>query len=89
MRSRRYFVLRQFVRRAIASSGLPTEERERAGRASAHWLRHTYATRAAEREVPPDILQENLGQADPRTTARYYRAQLERRQKAIEKAFAV
>ena len=50
-------------------------------------IRHTDATRAAEREVPPDILQENLGQADRKTTARYYRAQLERRRKAIEKAF--
>ena len=45
-------------------------------------------TRAAEREVPPDVLQESLGQADPRTTARYYRAQMERRQAAMEKAFS-
>lgn len=44
-------------------------------------------TRAAERNVPADVLQENLGQSDPRTTARYYRAQLQRRQNEIEKAF--
>jgi integrase len=72
---------------AIGESALPLDEKRQAIRASMHWLRHTHATRAAERAVPADVLQENLGQADPRTTARYYRAQLERRQKAIEKAF--
>jgi len=77
----------RFVDRAIKASRLSSAERAHALRASAHWLRHTHATRAAEREVPPDVLQENLGQADPRTTARYYRAQIERRQRAMEKAF--
>jgi len=51
-------------------------------------LRHTHATRAAEGEVSLDVLQENLGQSDPRTTARYYRAQMQRRQDAIERAFS-
>ena len=37
--------------------------------------------------MPADILQENLGQGDPRTTARYFRAQIERRQGAMEKVF--
>lgn len=78
----------RFVQRAVETSRLTLPEREHTLRASAHWLRHTYATRAAEQDVPPDILQENLGQADPRTTARYYRAQLERRQRAMEKAFS-
>lgn len=70
-----------------AFMGLPEAERRRAQRSSMHWLRHTHATRAAEHGVPPDILQENLGQSDPRTTARYYRAHLERRQKAMEGVF--
>jgi integrase len=83
-----YETFTRFVRRAVRESDLPAAEKERALRASAHWLRHTHATRAAERNVPPDVLQENLGQADPRTTARYYRAQMERRQRAMEKAFA-
>lgn len=78
----------RFVRRAVEASDLPPDERRRAERASAHWLRHTHATRAAERQVPPDVLQENLGQSDPRTTARYYRAQIERRQREMERAFA-
>jgi hypothetical protein len=78
----------RFVRRALAASHLSLDERRHAARASVHWLRHTHATRAAEREVPADILQENLGQKDPRTTARYFRAQIERRQREMERAFA-
>ena len=38
--------------------------------------------------MPLDVLQANLGHADPRTTARYYRAQMQRRQKEMERAFA-
>lgn len=75
----------RFVRRSLDS--LAPDERAAAKRASAHWLRHTHATRAAERSVPPDVLQENLGQSDPRTTARYYRAQLKRRQAEMQRAF--
>ena len=78
----------RFVRRAVKASDLTDEVRRHAERASAHWLRHTHATRAAERNVPPDVLQENLGQSDPRTTARYYRAQMQRRQKEMERAFS-
>ena len=78
----------RFVRGAVKASELPLEERQRAEQASAHWLRHTHATRAAERQVPPDVLQENLGQSDPRTTARYYRAQMQRRHREMERAFA-
>ena len=47
-----------------------------------------HARRAAECNVAPDVLQENIGQSDPRTTARYYRAQMRRRQKEMERAFA-
>ena len=74
-----------FVRRCMA--GLSDAERTEAQRASAHWLRHTHAIRAAERSVPLEVLQENLGQSDPRSTSRYYRAQLERRQAEMEREF--
>ena len=77
----------RFVRAALRASSLSHEEREDARHASLHWLRHTHATRAAEAEVPPDVLQANLGQADPRTTAGYYRAQEQRRQRQMERAF--
>lgn len=72
---------------ARAARRLSPESGSRLVRASAHWLRHTHATRAAERNVPPDVLQEQLGQADPRTTAGYYRAQIKRRAAAMESAF--
>jgi integrase len=75
----------RFLKRALTA--LPTDQRRDALRASMHWLRHTHATRAAEANVSADVLQENLGQSDPRTTARYYRAQLERRQREMERAF--
>ena len=85
-----YSALHETFKRLVgrSMSALPPEERRQAERASAHWLRHTHATRAAERDVPLDVLQENLGQSDPRTTARYYRAQIARRQEAMERAFS-
>ena len=76
------------MRRAVKASDLLLEECRHAEQASTHWLRHTHAARAAERQVPPDVLQENLGQSDPRTTARYYRAQMQRRHREMERAFA-
>jgi site-specific recombinase XerD len=80
-----YQTFTAFVKCAVRS--LPLHERQAAEVASVHWLWHTHATRATERGVPPDALQENLEQSDPRTTAIYYRAQIERRQKAMKKAF--
>ena len=82
-----YETFKRFVRNALRASSLPVDERLHALRASTHWLRHTYATRSAENDVPTDIIQENLGQADPRTAAKYSRAQLERRQAAMERVF--
>lgn len=76
-----------FVRQALAAGTLTPAEREQAAGAALHWLRHTHATRAAERGVPPDVVQAGLGHADPRMTAAYYRAQIERRQREMEKAF--
>jgi integrase len=81
-----YETFTRFVKKATQT--LPWAEKRSAQRASMHWLRHTHATRAAEREVPPDVLQENLRQSDPRTTAGYYRAQIERRQRAMQEAFS-
>jgi integrase len=82
-----YTTFTAFVRRTIRQSDLSAAEKSQAVRASGHWLRHTYATRSAERGMPLDILQENMGQSDPRVTARYYRAQMERRQAEVERVF--
>ncbi|WP_211260296.1 site-specific integrase [Xenophilus azovorans] len=79
--------LKRFIRAALAASDLSEEECAHARVASTHWLRHTHATRAAEHGVPVDVLQANLGQADPRTTAIYYRAQQRRRRAAMEEVF--
>ncbi len=76
---------KRFAQAAFAS--LPLDEREVALGASLHWLRHTHATRAAEAQVSPDVLQANLGHADPRTTAGYYRAQERRRAEQMERVF--
>lgn len=81
--------LKAFVMRALRNSSLTDEERRHAERASTHWLRHTHATRAVEGGVPPDVLQANLGQTDPRTTAGYYKAQLERRGAEIERIYGI
>jgi integrase len=77
----------RFVRRALRESRLSATAQKQASAAALHWLRHTHATRAAERGVPADVLQEQLGHADPRQTAHYYRAQMERRRREMERAF--
>jgi site-specific recombinase XerD len=86
-----YEALHQSIKSVLrrAKKGLEPQQARTLERASMHWLRHTHATRAAERGVPPDVLQENLGQSDPRTTANYYRAQIQRRRAALEAAFGV
>lgn len=78
---------KRFSRSAFIAAGFFGDDLAKAERASLHWLRHTHATRAVEHGVPQDVLQMNLGQADPRTTALYYRAQERRRMAALESAF--
>lgn len=81
--------IKGFVRRAVLKANLPEHEKKHAWDASTHWLRHTHATRGAERGLPRDVLQANLGQADPRTSAIYYKAQSDRRAEEISKVFEV
>ena len=83
-----YDSMRSWVRRAIVASSLPSAERDVALRASLHWLRHTCGTRALERDMQLPELQAQFGHADPRTTMRYSKVQLRRRQAAVSKAFA-
>jgi integrase len=82
-----YQTLKRWVREAILASDLPRAEREEALRASPHWLRHTFGTRALERQAPLEVVQRQLGHADPRTTMRYAKAQLERLQAEMDSAF--
>ena len=78
---------RRFVRGALAASSLGRDEMEAARAASLHWLRHTHATRLVENGAAIDVVQANLGQADPRTTARYFRSQQRRQREAVEAVF--
>lgn len=83
-----YDSLKSWIRLAIAASDLPAAERREAERGSLHWLRHTCGTRAVERGTPLSVVQSQFGHADPRTTARYSRAQLEHAMEAMDKAFS-
>lgn len=82
-----YQTLKSWLAKAIRKSSLDLTDRLEAQRASPHWLRHTCGTRAIERGTPLDVVQQQFGHADPRTTARYSRAQLERIQDLMEAAF--
>lgn len=83
-----YQSFKAFVHDALEHSGLHAGQRSAARGAALRWLRHSHATRAAERGVPLGVLQVGLGHADPRRTATYYRTQTEQRQMAMEGAFA-
>lgn len=83
-----YDSLSSWFRRAIIASALTPTERDVALRATPHWLRHTCGTRALERGVTLQQLQRHFGHADPATTSRYGKAQLQQRQRAFEQAFA-
>lgn len=70
-----------------AARRLPPAEATVMRRASAHWLRHTHGTRAAERGLSATDIQSNFGHADIRTATGYTQAQLRRRADLIERAF--
>ena len=78
-----------WFRQAIRAAELPMAEKVRLFRASLHWLRHTCGTRAVERGVPLPVIQEQLRHADPRTTMRYAKTQLERLLDGMGEAFDV
>ena len=63
-----YEHVRGWLRKAIANSGLPSTERSKLTKASTHWLRHTFGTRAVAREVPLDVIQAQMGHASIQTT---------------------
>jgi site-specific recombinase XerD len=82
-----YQTMKRWMGQCLRASDLPRGEREDALRASPHWLRHTFGTRALERQAPLEVVQRQLGHADPRTTMRYAKAQLERLQSEMDQAF--
>lgn len=83
-----YLTVRTWLGKAINASALPSAERQALYGASAHWLRHTFATRAIEREVPMEVVQAQLGHANISTTMNIYaKAPLERQVQTISAAF--
>ncbi|NML15991.1 tyrosine-type recombinase/integrase [Azohydromonas caseinilytica] len=82
-----YETVRSWLRRALRWAPLTEPQRRGAQKSSVHWLRHTCGTRALERGAPLEVVQAQLGHADPRTTMRYAKAQLQRLQDGMEKAF--
>lgn len=83
-----YETVRSWVSRAVSASKLPTIERLHLAKASTHWLRHTFGTRAIAREVPLDVIQAQLGHASIQTTVSTYgRAPMKRRSDELSKAF--
>jgi len=70
----------------LRASDLPLAERQKAERATQHWLRHTFATRSAEAETPVDVLMAELGHSKASTTQAYSKAQERRRHEAMERA---
>lgn len=83
-----YLTVRTWLGNAINASSLPFAERQVLTGASAHWLRHTFATRAIEREVPMEVVQAQLGHANISTTMNIYaKAPLQRQVEKIAQAF--
>ncbi|VWC49249.1 phage integrase family protein [Burkholderia aenigmatica] len=83
-----YEHVKVWFKKAVAASALPEHERRKLAGASTHWLRHTFGTRAVARNVPLDVVQQQLGHASIKTTMDIYgRAPIQRRTAELEKAF--
>ena len=69
-----HHLLTEFFREASSAllDTLPNQAAPLA-EATAHWLRHTYASHAVANGVPLDVLRENLGHEDLATTSIYVR----------------
>lgn len=83
-----YEHVKGWLKKAVAGSVLPEHERRKLEGASTHWLRHTFGTRAVARNVPLDVVQQQLGHASIKTTMDTYgRAPIQRRTAELGKAF--
>ncbi|MDB5886467.1 MAG: phage integrase family protein [Polaromonas sp.] len=83
-----YEHVKGWLARAMRALNLPSSERVRLAGATAHWLHHIFGTRAIAREVPPNVIQAQMGHASIQTTTAIYgRAPIRRRVNALDKAF--
>ena len=83
-----YLTMRTWLGKAIDQAAIPELEKQSLRGASTHWLRHTFATRAIEREVPMEVVQAQLGHSSINTTMNVYaKASLQRQLSGIAEAF--
>ncbi len=83
-----YLTVKRWLAKAISASDLSLRERIDLSGATTHWLRHTFGTKAVAREVPYDVIQQQLGHASVTTTMNIYgRAPLKRRAVELGRAF--
>ena len=83
-----YEHVRGWMSKAVAAASLPEKERFRLAKASTHWLRHAFGTRAVAKQVPLDVIQAQMGHANIQTTINIYgRAPIQRRTDELGKAF--
>ena len=84
-----YKTTRQWLARAVTFSTLSDAEKSKLQGASAHWLRHTFGTRAVAAGAPLDVIQQQLGHSNINTTMSIYsRAPLARRAAELQKVMS-
>jgi len=83
-----YLMVKRTLLRIASNPELPldTEDREKIRRL-AHALRHTFATGAAAREMPVDVLRSLLGHRSVQTTSLYVQAEKVRSVRKVRKIF--
>ena len=83
-----YVTVKRWFAKAISASSLSSRERNDLAGATTHWLRHTFGTKAVARDVPYDVIQQQLGHSSVNTTMNIYgRAPLKRRAEELGRAF--
>ena len=83
-----YLTMRTWLGKAVEQLAICEQEKRELRGASTHWLRHTFATRAIEREVPMEVVQAQLGHSSINTTMNVYaKASLQRQLSGIADAF--
>lgn len=83
-----YVMLKAALGRAVDAADLPDKQKAKLRGATGHWLRHTFGTSAVAKEVPLDVVQNQLGHSSITTTMNVYgKAPIKRRIEELAKAF--
>lgn len=78
-----YTVLKRFFRHAAKSAAQAGLDERRLGKASTHWMRHTFVRQALVDGVPIEVASELAGHASIDTTSIYSTQELARKIKAV------